>query len=697
MLKRHILPIFAVATTIFANSSNIENVQILAENLNNKGDIVKASGDVLIFSPTYYITAKEVIYNKKDKTLELFNDVNILKNNTLLTVSEYSFIDFKNDTSITKPILLLDKESNLWINSKESKKEQNIQYFKESTLSSCDCDAPLWSIAFSSGDFDTKEKWVNTYNARLQLGPVPIFYSPWFGFTTDTQRRSGLLQPTIGYNKEEGFIYAQPIFIAPAQDWDIELTPQFRLKRGNGLYSTYRYVSQYSNLKIKSGYFKEQDEYKLANKIENISHYGMDLDYTSTRLLSSNNTQDGLNISLHGLNDIGYRSMENTSDAIYNISNNIITSKIDYFHNTNNYFGSTEFRYFKDARKVDKDGKIINQDNILQQLPKIKLHAYSKEILNSGILYSGDLTYKNDYRNTGVSANSYNVSVPFSYNFTVLNDFINIKLQEQITSSFINYNNDNTDYSNASFLENKHIINISTDLIKPYKDYLHAFNLQSTITIPNTVKQKGDIYFTTSDDTDLKPFALTKTKKNVNFSLNQSLFDKDSLKEIINHKLDQSILYEDISGKLSDLRNELTYYYTYGQISSKITYDHQDETITASTTSIRYKEDHFFFNLDHTDTENAEAINLSIGNKFNRYYTIKYKENYNLDESISNIKEYSLNIDKRCWGLNIKLANNLVAAPTTTDSAIRQNIIYFLFTMKPIGQFQQQYELKENN
>jgi hypothetical protein len=43
------------------------------------------------------------------------------------------------------------------------------------------------------------------------------------------------------------------------------------------------------------------------------------------------------------------------------------------------------------------------------------------------------------------------------------------------------------------------------------------------------------------------------------------------------------------------------------------------------------------------------------------------------------------------------LANNLVAAPTTTDSAIRQNIIYFLFTMKPIGQFQQQYELKENN
>lgn len=67
MLKRHILPIFAVATTIFANSSNIENVQILAENLNNKGDIVKASGDVLIFSPTYYITAKEVIYNKKDK------------------------------------------------------------------------------------------------------------------------------------------------------------------------------------------------------------------------------------------------------------------------------------------------------------------------------------------------------------------------------------------------------------------------------------------------------------------------------------------------------------------------------------------------------------------------------------------------------------------------------------------------------
>jgi LPS-assembly protein len=691
MLKNTIISSLILASSLCANTSipkKNENVQILAENLNNQGNIVKASGNILIFSPTYYITAKELIYNKEDQTLELFNDVNILKDNKLLTVSDYAFLDFKNDTSLIRPILLLDKESNLWIKSKESKKEKNIQFFKSSTLSSCDCDSPLWSIAFSSGDFNTEEKWVNTYNSRLKIGPIPVFYTPWFGFSTDKTRRTGLLQPTFGYDNTEGFVYSQPLYIAPSANWDIEFTPQIRAKRGNGLYSTYRYTAKDSTLEISTGYFKEQKDYMDANNIEHDAHYGIDLEYKSTNVLSNNSSEDGLLISLHSLNDVGYNSLRDTSESIYNISDNIITSKIDYFYNSNNYFTSSEFRYFKDIESGS------NQDEILQQLPKLKLHSFSKEISDLGILYSSDFSYNNQTREDGVGANTYTLSIPFSYNTTIFNDFINIKFQEQIGSTFIQYKNDGQ-YEDAIFTENKHIINISTDLIKPYEEYIHAFNLQSTITIPNTIKQKGDIYFTPDDNSNLSPFPITKTKKNINFSLNQSMFDKESLKEIINHKIDQSIIYENNQSDLGDLRNELTYYYAYGKISHKLTYNHLDSMITNTSTSIDYKEDNFFFRTNHTNTLTSESISYEIGNKFNRYYSVSYKENYNIAEHINNIKEYTLDINKRCWGLNIKLADNLVAAPTTGNDAIRQKIIYFLFTMKPIGKFKQQYELNK--
>ncbi len=677
-----IFGLFLSLSSYAKDISNKENVQILAKNLNHKGDIVRASGDVLVFSPSYYITAKELIYDKKNKTLELFNNVNILKDNKLLSVTDYAFVDFKNDKSLNKPILMLDKETNLWINATESRKDKTLHSFESATLSSCDCDSPFWSIGFSSGDYDTKEKWVNTYNSRLYVGPVPIFYTPWFGFTTDNQRRSGLLQPTFGIDNSEGLLYAQPIFIAPEDNWDLELTPQIRTNRGAALYAQFRYKdTANSYLQLKTGYFREQSDFKDENNIENISHYGLDIDYYNTKLLSKGDDQDGLSIKLSGLNDIGYRSLENTSDSIYNISNNIITSEIDYFYNTNKYFGYTEFKYFKDVSAN------ADQDSILQQLPKIKLHSYSKEIKNTGILYSADLTYVNYTANSGVDANRADLRIPLSYHVSLFDDFINLNLKEQIIASYVDYGGDNSGYENRVYIESNHVATVSTDLIKPYKDYIHTFNLESTLTIPNSIKNTG---------TTNSIFPVTQTAENMNFSLNHSFYNKESLQQIINHKIDQSINYKESGDdRLSNLRNELIYYYAYGQISNKLTYSHANSTIESSSTNFNFNHNGFSLNLSHTDTENLEALNFTVSTKFNRYYTLQYKENYNLDDSISNIREYSLDVNQRCWGLNIKLADNLVAAPTISSDAIRQNIIYFLFTMKPIGQFQQQYVIDD--
>ncbi len=111
----------------------------------------------------------------------------------------------KNDIINQDPVFLMDNSSNIWSNSKEANKDKDLITLENSILSSCDCIDPIWSIRSSSSDYDTEAMWMNTYNPRLYIKNVPVFYLPYFGFPTDTTRRTGLLLPTMGYSSSEGF------------------------------------------------------------------------------------------------------------------------------------------------------------------------------------------------------------------------------------------------------------------------------------------------------------------------------------------------------------------------------------------------------------------------------------------------------------------------------------------------------------
>ncbi len=151
----------------------------------------------------------------------------------------------------------------------------------EAILSSCDCIDPDWSIRVSSADYDTEDKWINAYNPRLYIKDIPVLYTPYLGFSTNKERRTGLLIPTLGYSKSEGGSYSQPIFYAPKDNYDLELIPQYRAKRGSGMYAYFRYADSIDSVfRISGGYFNEVKEYKEEFDLRNEEHYGIDIDYT---------------------------------------------------------------------------------------------------------------------------------------------------------------------------------------------------------------------------------------------------------------------------------------------------------------------------------------------------------------------------------------------------------------------------------
>ena len=96
-------------------------------------------------------------------------------------------------------------------------------------------------------------------------------------------------------------------------------------------------------------------------------------------------------------------------------------------------------------------------------------------------------------------------------------------------------------------------------------------NLEIEYSHPESVREDGDLYDITNTDDDLSAFTNSTSDKNINLSLNQSLYNNDSLKQIVNHKLTQSILYNSVDEpKLQNTENYIKLNYNNGSISNKV-------------------------------------------------------------------------------------------------------------------------------
>lgn len=705
MYKRILLSLFLTTCLVKAQEINNEKFQLISKDVNSKENITTATGDVVIFSPTYYLSADKAIYDNEKETFDLYGNVLIIKDNNIQTQSDYAFVDLKNDVSAQNPMFLYENQNNIWLNSKFSTKEKNLVDFDSSIISSCDCLDPVWTIKASSADYDTEDKWINAYNPTLYVKNIPVFYSPYLGFPTDKTRRTGLLLPTLGYSKTEGLYYSQPIFIAPAANYDLEVVPQIRTLRGNGAYAYYRYAdSPNSILNIKTGIFKEKDGYKEENLLDNSEHYGANLDYQRRDIFSNSKNDDGLFTSLKYLNDIEYITLENDDTTVSTDKN--VESKINYFYNTPDYYTGTYARYY-----INTDPNIPNKTT-LQELPQVHFHSYNKELFFDKLLYSIDTKFMNYTRPEGLTANIYEINAPISYTKYLVDDYLYVNIENKTIVTKYDYDNfASTHYEDADLIQNKTTVSIGSDLIRPYEDYLHTINLNAEYSVPENLKENGDLYGVTVDKNstkgkELKAFPIIQEEKNVNLSLNQSLYNKDNLNQFVNHKMSQSILYDEMgSPELQNYENFVKVNHDFGNITAKAVYNMEDNELIENSESTTFNYERTTLSLGHyksketenSNKENLESYRVSTGYKISKDYKVSYYENYNILEKIRNRQGVSFNIDDNCWNLNLSYENEILPSSSINPDGVDQRIFFVNLLLKPIGGIKQKYKMEDNN
>jgi LPS-assembly protein len=675
-----------------------QDVEVLAKTVTKDGDVAHAVGNVVLYSPQYLITADEAYYNYVTGDLELLGNITILEGVNYASRSGHTKLNLKTNKGTSDPFFFFDESSDVWLKCENAVLNPDSYITQKSIVSSCNTQDPDWKIVFTTGEFNKESKWMHLYNPVFYAGDVPVFYLPYFAFSTDRTRRTGLLRPDLGFSGSEGLYYMQPIYVAPEVDWDVELRPQIRTNRGVGLHETYRFVdSPYSRGELTAGYFKEQSSYVEKENLKNDQHYGVRFKYDRSALLSTYYDQieeDGLWTDLNYLNDIDYyNTMDNESSAY----NKLVTSRLNYYiKRDQDYFG-VYAKYYIDTSKS-------SNDTTLQELPTLQYHHFLSPLIFDNVLYSIDYKAHNYTRQEGITAFQNEVRTPITFYTSFFEDYLHVSASENIYMTHVSYENE-TAGNYLQHFSNYHQFSVYTDLAKGYDTFFHTMYFGIEQTLPSYHKTEGTQYKNAIKSVvtheDLIPLELEEKSTALKFK--QFFYDMDGDKKL-SHSIKQ-VYYPERDYKYGDLENDIKYYIDeHFYIGDIVHYSNHYNQFSRNQISLNYQDSLYKVSLRHTYIDstyennsanvNYSYLTLAVETNYWENFTLFSAVNYDIEDDI--FKSWSIGFKKmkKCWDYSLVYKDSTLPKNTSTTTGIdsvNKKGIMLMFNLYPLGSFNYEF------
>jgi len=685
-----------------------EKVEIFSSNMTSEGNIVKATGGVTVVYKNYFITADRAVYDRNTSELELFDNIRVNQDKSYKVLGKYAKLNIAQKEKFFKPFYMSDKESRVWISANSGTSTKKLLEINEGMLSGCNPIDPMWKIEFSSSNYNSDSKWMNLYNARLYIDDVPIFYMPYFGFSLDTKRKSGLLMPSMGYSTNEGAFYEQPIYIAVDNGWDLELKPQIRTQRGQGIYQTFRFTDSATSVgEITAGYFKESGEYYKDKNLHNDSHYGFNFKYDNNDFLNqwlgtNFEGQSGIYADVSRMNDVDYINLS-SNETSNNTTATQVLSRVNIFYNADENYVGTYFKYYQDLTQV-------SNDDTIQQLPTIQYHYYLNTFLEDHLLYNLDIQSNNLTRNINKTALQTDINVPVTLQTSLFGEYINISYRANLYIQHSSFGSSeqnlilNNEYNDGYILRNFHTLAASTQLTRGYEDFSHVISFGVSYNKAGTQSSNG--YYSdnekfcdnpqTKDDARCEFYNISEIKEEAQVDFIQYIYD-DEATEILYHRLAQKISYGDTSNRYSELENELNYRVTdYLTFYNNLFYNYEE--INFSKVFNKLSLNKFGVNLafSHlykdsfipTTTEVPQFtsyLTSTLSYTYNNHYSFSALYNYDAISKTAKTQEIGFMYKKRCWDFGIRYSES--RRPILTNdvkSFVDERYIYFTILLKPL-------------
>ncbi len=677
-----------------------KKIEIYAGNMQSQNNVVTLKGDIVVVYGEYVISAKRAKYDKNKGILELFDNVIVVSKKKYKILGDYARLDLKHKKRTFKPFYMLDIPTKVWMSAKEGCDEKNNIDIAKGTVSGCDPQDPLWQIEFSSSDYNKETKWLNLYNTVLYIYDIPVFYMPYFGYSLDTTRRSGLLTPAFGYSESEGFYYEQPFYIAEQNWWDLELKPQIRTKRGNGIYGRFRFVdTKYSKGSVDFGFFKEKEKYFKENNLAHQTHHGMNFRYDNSNLLKSffnvdSLAQTVLYIDAVGMNDVEYINLA-TNNPAKNVTSSQTISRANLFYNSDKNYLASYIKYYVDLNQ-ESNAKTI------QQLPSLQYHRYLETLLEDHLLYNFDVKSTHYYRQEGTTAVQTDMFVPVKLRTSLFDEYLNLSLDTYMYAQHSRFQRDinaTLPLEDGYYLRNNNQFSLSTQLTKAYAENIHTMAFSASYVKKGAERSHG--FYEQNKEVDCKDpansevctfYKLSNSQEALTLNFTQYLFDSSG-KQILYHRLSDIVTDpSDANSSLGELENELDYAITsHISFYNNFFYNFDNRLFTKQFNEIKYRGyglraslAHFYQKNIATKSKNS-YLTSSLSYAYNNHYSYFGRYDYDLELDVKKRMEVGFLYQKRCWNFGLRYSENNRPVLTSDNkiSSVYDRYIYITLLLKP--------------
>ncbi len=687
-----------------------DKVEIYSENLQTQDQIVTATGGVTVVYKEYFLTANHAVYNRESGDLELYGNIRVYNGLEYKILGEYAKLNIAKKERSFEPFYMTDEKTDLWMSANKGETKDALITINSGTLSGCDPFHPKWKMEFSSLNHDTVKKWTNIYNARFYLGDIPIFYTPYFGYSTDTTRKTGLLIPTFGLSSSEGVYFAQPIYIAEQNWWDMEITPQVRTARGKGVYQTFRFVdSAVSHGEFTTGYFKENDAYFKKYNLKNQTHYGLNFKYNNGDFINNwfGTNFEGQSViyaDISYMNDVEYINLAK-SDTLSTLTATQILSRLNMFYNSENHYTGAYFKNYQNLTYTPQQ-----QSELLQKLPTLQYHYYLKTFLADHLLYNLDMQVNNNIRKKGKTAVQTDIKLPITLQTSLLDEYLNLSYTTYLYAQYSQFGGSDsktaiqaTDLKNGYYARYTNTVSLSTQLTKAYKKGSHVISFALRYNKPGQEKRDGFYVKNegcqfSSNSAECEFYNITSVHEETQFEFIQYVYGQKS-SQILYQRLSQSVAFTDNNQSYSELENELDYKVTsYLSFYNNMFYNYHEKLLSKALNRIKLNTHGFSTTISHLYQNNFKK-NLTIKERKTSYITssfsYKYKEHYsfnalyNYDTVKRELKSRGIGFlyKSKCLDFGLKYQEN--RRPVTINSGnsfIDDRFVFLSIVLKPVMQ-----------
>ena len=232
-------------------------VDVVADKLfyDGRSDVATATGTVQLTYGPYVLTATKVVYDMRNGTFNANGSIILREPNGNVLEAEFAELKDTFREGFARHVRAL-LTNDVTITAQYARRFENgITIYEKASYTACvDCvsegGTPAWQIVAREAKHDLQERTIYYTNARLELGGVPVFWTPYLAYPDPTvKRRTGFLLPSF-HSGHAGFGVTTPFFWDIAPNMDLTFSPRWTTQQGvlgdvewrhrlsSGIYST---------------------------------------------------------------------------------------------------------------------------------------------------------------------------------------------------------------------------------------------------------------------------------------------------------------------------------------------------------------------------------------------------------------------------------------------------------------------------